>query len=157
MRELELSLFPPASTHVSTADGVHAVAGPRGKRRARNSQYEDDFAFQCRALKLPDPVRQFPFAREMDRRFTADFAWPKYRLLVEIQGGIWRPGGGAHSHPIDIERDVERLQYIAMLRYTVLPILPKQIRSGFGIDLTQRVLEKLGWQPGVQASAMGGG
>lgn len=144
------------SAHSRGVDELWAPGADAGKKKRRSADYEEDFAYQCRAMRLPEPIRQFPFAREMDRRFTADFAWPKYRLLVEIQGGIWRPGGGAHSHPIDIERDVERQQYVAVLRYTMLPLLPKQVKSGFGIELTQRVLERLGWEPGVQTPTTGG-
>jgi very-short-patch-repair endonuclease len=149
MRELELPLFDAPPT--LEGGGVNSLWRP-GAKKKRTSDYEEDFAYQCRAMKLPEPVRQFYFAREMDRRFTADFAWPKFRLLVEIQGGIWRPGGGAHSHPIDIERDVERQQYVAMLRYTMLPLLPKEVTSGRGIELTQRILEKLGWDPGASGA-----
>ena len=145
-RQTDLQLFDQPQ-RAPAGDRRILEAIDRAKKRTRRVDYEAEYAYQCRAHKLPEPVEQFYFAQEMDRKFRADFAWPKYKLLVEIQGGIWRPGGGAHSHPIDIERDVERLQYVAQLRYTMLPLLPKQVMSGYAIELTQRVLEKLGWVP----------
>ena len=75
-------------------------------KAAKNETFEREFAFQCQAYRLPSWHEQYPFAASLGRKFRADFAWPEYQLLVEVQGGIWRRGGGAHSHPIDIERDI---------------------------------------------------
>jgi hypothetical protein len=113
----------------------------------RNKRYEDLFAFQCRAMKLPEAAEQFRFALSLEREFRADFAWPKYWLLIEIEGGIWRRGGGAHSHPVSIERNIEKHQHAALLGYIVLPILPEEVTNGKGIELTMRTLIARGWQP----------
>jgi very-short-patch-repair endonuclease len=112
-----------------------------------NSRFEDLFAFHCRAFKLPEPEEQYRFALPLKREFRADFAWPKYRLLVEVQGGIWRRGGGAHSHPSNLERDVVKQQHAALLGYIVLPITTDEVKSGKGIELAMRVLISRGWQP----------
>lgn len=127
-----------------------------------NDVYERELIFQVRAYKLPKPYSyldaegvecyQFKFALAMERHFRADLAWPDYKLLVEVQGGIWRQdeagrAAGAHSHPIDLERDIERMQYAALLGYTVLPVIPREVKSGHAIDLIQRVLVKRGWKP----------
>lgn len=108
---------------------------------------EASYAFQCKAFKLPRVEEQFLFAKPLGRRFTADFAFVEYQLLVEIQGGIWRPGGGAHSRPAGIDRDIEKQQHAALLGFQVLPFTPEQVKAGFAIEFTQRVLYKLGWRP----------
>ncbi len=108
---------------------------------------EANYAFQCKAFKLPRVDEQFRFAVQLGRRFTADFAFVDYQLLVEIQGGIWRPGGGAHSRPQNLDRDIEKQQHAALLGFLILPFTPQQVKSGFAIEWTQRVLFKLGWRP----------
>lgn len=108
---------------------------------------EDLFRFQCRALKLPPPVEQFEFAASMGRLFRSDFAFTEYQLLVEIQGGIWLKGGGAHSRPLKIAGDIRRQQYAVRLGYFLLPFTPDEVVSGHAIEWTQEVLHHLGWRP----------
>jgi very-short-patch-repair endonuclease len=108
---------------------------------------ETTFAFQCEVRKLPKVEPQYQFAKSMGRRFTADFAFVEYELLIEINGGIWRGGGGAHSHPTNLARDVEKHQYAARLGWLVLPFTPEQVKSGHAIDWTMQTLWKLGWRP----------
>ena len=90
---------------------------------------ENLFAFQIKACGLPLAREQYPFAQYMGRKFASDFAWPEYKLLVEISGGIWRKGGGAHSRPQKIESDMERQQYAALLGFYVLPFTPDEVAS----------------------------
>lgn len=145
-RQPDLQLFD-VPTPGGNRDAVGRALRRLDERRKSRPDYEEELAFSMRAQRLPRFERQYYFAKELGRRFAADFAWPKYKLLVEVQGGIWRPGGGAHSHPLDIERDVERQQYVAILRWTVLPVLPKEVRNGHAVELILMVLEKLGWDP----------
>lgn len=123
---------------------LHLKSPPSGPEL---SGAEGDFAFQCRAKQLPRMEQQFKFARGLGRDFRADFCFVQYRLIVEIQGGIWRKGGGAHSHPIDLERDIERCQYMAFLGFWFLPFTPQQVKDKTAIVWTQKVLYRLGWRP----------
>ena len=107
---------------------------------------EQTFRFQCKAYRLPEPCEQFHYAREFGRQFRADFAFPKFGLLVEIQGGIWTRG--AHGHPIGIEVDIERSQYAALAGYLRMLTTCEQVMSGHAIAWTQRILSKRGWVEG---------
>jgi len=60
---------------------------------------EGEFAFQCKALKLPTVKEQYLFASRLGRKFTADFAFIEYELLIEIQGGVWRPAAARIRGP----------------------------------------------------------
>lgn len=150
-RQLSMFAAPPSSGGQLGRHGrvtraaAFGVIGIGARARSRQINYEAELAFQYRTLRLPEPVEQLYFAPP--RRFRADFGWPAFKLLVEVQGGIWRPGGGAHSHPIDIERDIERQQYMVMLGWWCLPVTPQQVKSGEAAELTQRALVRLGWQP----------
>jgi very-short-patch-repair endonuclease len=117
------------------------------KKLPKLNSGEANFLFQCNAFKLPKVESQFQFAKPMGRRFTADFAFLEYELLIEINGGIWRAGGGAHSHPSNLARDLEKHQYAARLGFLVLPFTPEQVKSGYAVDWTMQTLYKLGWRP----------
>lgn len=117
-----------------------------GARKPRVNRGEQDFAFHCRSQNLPAFHQQYQFARSMGRKFTSDFCWPDYMLIVEINGGVWM-AGGAHSMPSKIEGDYVKHQYAALLGYFVLPFTPQDVRSGHAIEWTMRTLYKHGWRP----------
>jgi very-short-patch-repair endonuclease len=76
------------------------------------SELEATFLHYWRLLAhdLPEPEREYRF--HPVRRFRWDFAWPKRKVAVEIQGGTWmrtkmgRSGG--HAHPSRLEKDAEK-------------------------------------------------
>lgn len=108
---------------------------------------QDLFLEQCRAHHLPTAVRDYRFAKaSTGRQFEADAAFLEFKLIVEIQGGIWMPGGGAHSRPMNIERDVEKQQFALVLGWSLLPVTPKDVRKLHAIELTRMVLARLGWK-----------
>lgn len=140
-RDLELNdTMPPARKAL-----VNAI------RRSRNERFERELAYQIRAHGLPTPLEQYRWATELrsekgkPRQFRADFAWPEYRLLVEVQGGVWRPGGGAHSHPSNIERDIDKAQCAVLLGLFVLPVTTDEVKRGEAIALLERVFARKGW------------
>jgi hypothetical protein len=117
------------------------------RKKAKRNVGEETFASQCIQYRLPTVTPQYQFAKSMGRKFSADFAFVEYQLLIEIQGGIWRGGGGAHSHPMNLSRDIEKQQHAAFLGFHVLPFTPEQVKSKHAIDWTSRTLFKLGWRP----------
>jgi hypothetical protein len=124
-------------------------------RRPAKPDYEGDLAFLLRTQErppicMPQAARQYRWALELQRNFCADFAYPVQRVLVEVQGGIWRPGGGAHSGGAAIERDIEKAQYAARLGWAWVPVTQKDISSGHALLVVQSVLERLGWRPGAK-------
>ncbi len=66
----------------------------------------------------PDPVREHLFAPPRKWRF--DFAWPAYRVAVEIDGGTWMESGGCHQHPIRFAGDCEKFNAATLLGWRVL-------------------------------------
>ena len=117
---------------------------PKAAPKPEENEGENLFAFQVKAYGLPVPVRQYKFAESLGRRFAADFCFVEQRLIVEISGGIWIKGGGAHSRPQKIEGDMERQQYAAYLGFLFMPFTPDEIFSGHAIDWTRKTLERLG-------------
>ena len=89
---------------------------------------EESFLFWCKAFKLAAPRREFEF--HPTRHWRLDFAWPELRAGVEVEGGIWMPGGGAHSRPMNIRRDVEKGNALTMLGWHVLRVTPEEVTRG---------------------------
>jgi hypothetical protein len=136
---------------------------PAAKRKAAKpslkTQAQEDFGYLCRIHRLPPPQRQWSLLKSVQeprkdgkpipRRWDFDWCWPEYKIIVEIDGGIWRPGGGAHSHPIDLTRNMLKRNDAALAGFSVLAFTPEDVNSKrrTAIDFTMRVLASRGWQP----------
>jgi len=127
---------------------VHQVIGARSAPspsipmpallKPRTTNAADQLALvaaTCRSLGIPAPVAEHRF--HPDRKFRFDYAWPEQRLALEIEGGIWRKGGGAHSHPQNIERDIEKYSEAAVLGWRIVRAAPEDLLTK-GLDFVRR-------------------
>ena len=58
------------------------------------------------------------------RRWRFDYAFPDYKVAVEVDGGVWI--GGRHNHSSGYVDDLEKLNTAAAMGWLVLRILPEQ-------------------------------
>ena len=100
------------------------------------STAEGLLAFQIKAAKLPEPVRQFLYVP--GRKFTADFSWPGHRLLVEVTGGVYTRQ--AHGSISGILADIERLNRATKNGWRMLRFTPSMVRDGSALKFIEEVL-----------------
>lgn len=81
---------------------------------------------QCARLGLPRPVLEFEFDER--RKFRADFAFMKKRVLVEIEG--W-----GHQCKSRFEADLHKYNSAASLGWRLVRLTPKMILSGKSIEV----------------------
>ena len=131
------------------------VAGAVFRRRPKpNKTAEISFAFQCRCMRLPPVIEQGMLERpgvftpktHKQAYWVFDFLFRDFKIIVEIDGGIWMRGGGAHSHPVDITRNMTKGNDAALQGYSVLRFTPDEVKSGHAIAFTQRLLAAKGWR-----------
>jgi very-short-patch-repair endonuclease len=138
-------------------------ASERRKRESPNDSAERELEFQCRSHRLPAPIwkgsteGQFKLPKRVQKarsdgkqkhvpdRWRFDFVWPAYGLIVEVDGGIFRPGGGAHSHPVDIRRNMAKRNDAAFAGFAVLAYTPEEVRGKVAIADVIRWLAARGW------------
>ena len=102
------------------------------------------FREQCRSAGIPMPIEQRRFALSIERQWRFDFCWPECMVAVEIDGGVWRRGGGAHSHPLDILRNMTKRNDAALLGWRVLSFTTDEVtKSLHAIEFTVRVLRSV--------------
>lgn len=111
------------------------------------SKLEREFATRIREIgtDLPPYVEQYRFSH---RRYTFDFAWPKYMISVEIDGGNrmvrWSKKTqhwvvvGKHTRSVDYEK----LNYAGGLGWGVLRFTGEMLRSD-PVKCIKRVREAL--------------
>ncbi len=106
------------------------------------SDAEDLLAWQIKAAGLPDPVRQYCYAKP-ERRLRADFAWllpPPMGMLLEVQGGIFLRRG-AHGSITGILADIDRLNTAMLYGWRLFRVTPQMIESGEALQLIERALQ----------------
>jgi very-short-patch-repair endonuclease len=128
-----------------------AESRPARKKSFDNKKFEKEFEFQYRCRDLPPVEQQFAIAnsrhpKNKRRRYRFDFCVPDFKLLIEIDGGIWLAGGGAHSHPLDIERNMRKQNDATLLGYRLIRFTPEEVTNGHAISFTQKVLFAQGWR-----------
>lgn len=64
----------------------------------------------------PTPERQHRFYP--NRRWAFDFAWPLYKVAVEIEGGVW--SGGRHTRAAGFIKDCEKYNAAVLMGWRVL-------------------------------------
>lgn len=73
----------------------------------------------------PRPEAEYRF--DSYRRFRFDFAWPKRRVAVEIDGGAY--SGGRHVRAAGFERDLEKHNLAQAAKWSVFRITPQQLEK----------------------------
>lgn len=108
---------------------------------AKRRSLEDRLAQQIRAHGLPVPDREFAF--HDTRRWRFDFAWPDYRIAVEVDGGTWTRG--RHLRAKGYEGDAEKLNAATALGWRVYRYTAEKIRTGYAVVEIGVALERAAW------------
>jgi very-short-patch-repair endonuclease len=103
------------------------------------SGLEETLLLLIRAEGLPEPEREYMFAKSIGRRWRLDFAYPEKRIGIEVQGGIYVRG--AHSRGTGLERDYEKYNQAQVLGWDVYQFSRKMIESGEAIETIRKALE----------------
>lgn len=91
---------------------------------------EQWFATRLLQVGIPEPEREYKF--HPDRNWRADFAWPSFLLLVEIQGGTW--SGGRHVRGKGYAEDCEKLNMAQAYGWEMLWFTSDQVRDDTAIQ-----------------------
>ena len=118
------------------------------------SSLEETLALQIRALRLPEPQREYRFAAHHVggpgkglrqrlqanglRDWRADFAWPVHKLLVEVEGAT--PAGGRHQRYRGFLQDAEKYHAAQSLGWTVYRCTGPLIRRGEAVGMIESLL-----------------
>jgi len=117
--------------------------------QSQNKELERSLLTQIKMYGLPEGEEQFKAIK--DRDFAFDRAWPEYKLLCEVQGGIFssqystnplKPKLMGHNSITGILRDHEKNNLAVENGWQVLYANAKTLRDGSFIQLLARILQK---------------
>jgi|SRR3990167_1642717 len=87
---------------------------------------ENIFLMRCMALGLPEPEQEYRFDKERKWRF--DFAWPKKKIAVEIEGGTW--SRGRHNRPGGYAADCEKYNAGVVMGWRIFRYTRDMLNNG---------------------------
>ena len=96
------------------------------------------------ADELPIPETEHRF--HPVRRWRFDFAWPEYKVAVEVQGGIW--SRGAHVRGLGYQKDCSKRNEAQLLGWIALDVTAAHIENGKALAWIRRALMERGWGDG---------
>ncbi len=104
------------------------------------AQPAEQFLLQVRDAGLPEPEREYLFAKGIGRKWRFDFCWPEARLDVEIEGGVFTRGVG-HTSVSGIMRDMAKINAAQVLGWRVLRFHARNIDDDEAIPMIRQILE----------------
>ena len=117
---------------------------------------EDLFGYQCQNYGLPPVARKLRFAQSLGRRWEFDYAFPAFKVAVEIDGICVLPRCrrcyprelvvlGRHASVTGIRGDREKYNAAALLQWYLLRFEPQDVTRKYAIQQTIRILAAHGW------------
>ncbi len=86
--------------------------------RSKLSHHEEELWLRLRGDRtILTPIREYRF--HPTRKWRFDFAWPDYKVAVEVEGVLWQGGGGRHQRVQGFLRDAEKYEAATLLGWTV--------------------------------------
>lgn len=104
------------------------------------SALEEKLLQQIRLAGLPEPEREAMF--HPVRQWRIDFSWPKEKLAVECEGGIYKKGKGQsrHTRGPGFEEDCIKYGEATLHGWRVLRVTRGMIDSGLALAMIMRGL-----------------
>jgi very-short-patch-repair endonuclease len=100
---------------------------------------EQTLAYQCLSDKLPPFEQNYRF--HPNRKYEIDLAFPRLKVGVEVNGGVWNGATGAHGSPLKILRDMEKGNLLVLAGWRVLRYTPSEVENGAAIAGLKQLIE----------------
>lgn len=109
----------------------------REQKKAEREKLEKLFELHLKADNLTGWEKQYRFIDE--RKFMFDFAFPKQKIAVEIDGGTWM-GKGGHNSGSGIQNDRDKDELAILNGWTVYRCTAHMVKAGRAIETVKTLL-----------------
>jgi hypothetical protein len=143
MNKLERLPLPPTPAlleHVIQTELLAPLAeGTRTTKEglSKEAKLRAKFLERCRAAHLPIPETEYRF--HPVRKWRLDFAWPKYKVALESDGGTFVRG--RHTTGPGHAADIEKRNDATLRRWMVLNVVSSKLNSDETIQMIRRALD----------------
>lgn len=92
---------------------------------------------QWNVYGIESPIPEWRF--HPVRRWRLDYFWPKHKVAVEINGGIW--SRGRHTRGGGFLGDMTKLNYAQQMGIRVFQFTPQELKNGICQTFMKNVFE----------------
>lgn len=119
------------------------IKAARVKKKKEGVDYEQRLYAQISDAGLPLPLRSKGnrgpmFAKVLGIGYVADFLWVEERVIVEVNGQIWRKGG--HTTGNGLRRDFYKQSLAQLLGYRYFEVDTQMVQDGTALLIIQCAL-----------------
>lgn len=93
-----------------------------------------------RLLKSGFPIPEREYIFHPTRKWRFDFAYPKYKIAVEIEGGTRSKYKSRHTTATGFQSDCEKYNEAAILGWIVLRVTTSDVKTNKALDYLDRLL-----------------
>ena len=109
-------------------------------RKATAPQASSDlFTVLCRSDLGVECVKEYRF--HSTRKWRFDFAIPRYKVAIEIDGGVWTYG--RHNRAAGYIADMEKMNAAASLGWIVLKFTPQEQYNKTTFELLRKTINTI--------------
>lgn len=119
-----------------TAAAFKALPSQKSKRREIKASKPLLFQQCCLQNSLDAPYAEYLF--HISRSWRFDFAWPRQKIALEVEGGVWTKG--RHTRPKGFLADCEKYNAAAVLGWRVLRVTPQTLLTTDTVNMVKEAM-----------------
>lgn len=96
----------------------------------------DLFTVLCRSDLGVECVKEYRF--HSTRKWRFDFAIPRYKIAIEVEGGVWT--GGRHTSPQGFLGDMEKYNTATVMGWRVLRTTPDRLLTNETLTMIENAI-----------------
>lgn len=115
----------------------------RNKKRARTAKTKkitppatDVFTQICAKELSVECVKEYRFYKNRQWRF--DYALPKYKIAIEVEGGVWTQG--RHVRPVGFLGDMNKYNMATLMGWRLFRTTPKKLLTNDTLKLLKNAI-----------------
>lgn len=82
--------------------------------------------------------------RDKKKFYLLDFAWPRFKVALEIEGGTWTRGG--HAGMGKLPREHDRRNWLTLNGWLVIYCAPERVGEVELLENIKTALQRQGWK-----------
>ena len=106
------------------------------RKKITATDTSDMFTRLCQSQFGVECVKEYRFYQP--RRWRYDYAIPKYKIALEVEGGVWTQG--RHTRPKGFLGDVEKYNTGTLLGWRIFRTTPDKLLSGSTLLLIKNAI-----------------
>ena len=109
----------------------------KSRQTANKTQIRDVFTVICKTDLGVECVKEYKF--HPDRRWRFDYAFPEYKIALEVEGGVWTHG--RHTRAQGFLGDIEKYTTATLMGWRVFRTTPTDLYRTATVNLLKAAIK----------------